>query len=126
MSFTNFRGTAEFNTVNGALRLNDVSGWLKGRTRNGSLHVSLGGKEWAGAGLDVETHNGAVHVSVPEGYSAELETATRRGRVDIELQNLAGQRAPGDWKIRLGAGGARVRAVTTNGSLTVRRHPAAT
>ena len=74
-----------------------------------------------GAGLDAETSNGPVMLSVPAAYSAHLVTGTINGPVQIEipltLQGRIGRRIETD----IGSGGAPVRAVTTNGPLVVSR-----
>ena len=54
-------------------------------TRNGGLNVTLSGDRWDGEGLDVETSNGGVTVTIPDGYNAELETRTVNGGLRIDF-----------------------------------------
>jgi DUF4097 and DUF4098 domain-containing protein YvlB len=85
--------------------------------------VELEGRGWEGAGLDAETVNGPVHLAVPEGYSARIETGTVNGPIDIDFP-LTVTLQPGrrrQFTTVLGSGGAPIRVVTTNGPLTVRR-----
>jgi hypothetical protein len=109
----------QLRAVNGPLVLTRVGGDVHGRTTNGPLHVSLSGKRWEGAGLDAETSNGPVTLSVPASYSAHLVTGTVNGPlqlgIPITLQGRIGRRIETD----IGSGGPTVRAVTTNGPLTV-------
>jgi hypothetical protein len=62
-----------------------------------------------------------VHVTVPSGYSAHLETGTVNGGVDIDfpvtVQGKLGRRITTD----LGRGGPTVRLITTNGGVQIRR-----
>ena len=115
-----FGGTASFHTKNGGVSLRGVAGDIKGETTNGGVNVELAGDRWDGAGLDVTTRNGGINIRMPEHYSAELEVGTTHGRlsigVPITVQGTIGR----SLTTVLGAGGARVRAVTTNGGVSVR------
>ena len=116
-------GNMRFDTTNGGVKLQDIGGRVNGETRNGGLNVTLSGSRWDGEGLDVETSNGGVTVSIPEGYNAEFETRTVNGglRIDFPITvqgELTGRRG---LSTTLGAGGPLIRARTTNGGVTVRR-----
>ena len=106
---------------NGPVALRGVSGDVRARTQNGPLTVNLDGERWTGKGLDAETTNGPVSIRIPDGYSARLETGTVNGpmRIDfpITLQGSIGRRI----ETTLGQGGPTIRAVTTNGPVTIRR-----
>lgn len=106
---------------NGSLRLEDVGGDVRGRTANGSLTVVLTESTWYGAGLDLETANGSVRVVVPDGYNAQLATATRWGRVTNDTGVPFTTENGRDLALTLGAGGPLLRAVTTNGRVSVTR-----
>jgi DUF4097 and DUF4098 domain-containing protein YvlB len=114
-------GTIRFDTTNGGVRLSDLAGQVSGRTRNGGLRVALGGSSWDGEGLDVETSNGGVTLSIPPTYNAQLETRTENGgfRFDYPL-TITGELSPRRGiSTTLGAGGAPVRVRTTNGGLKI-------
>jgi DUF4097 and DUF4098 domain-containing protein YvlB len=124
IAIESFRGTATFHTTNGGISLVDVAGDLRGDTRNGGINVQLSGTRWEGAGLDVETRNGGVKMSIPANYNAELEIGTVNGGVKIDFPiTIQGdlRRFPRNVSTRLGAGGSRIRAVTTNGGVVVSR-----
>lgn len=124
IAIENFHGSANFHAINGGVNLVDVSGDLRGDTRNGGIHVQLSGTRWEGAGLDVETRNGGVKMSIPADYNAELEVGTVNGGVKIDFPiTVQGdlRRLPRNISTRLGSGGPRIRAVTTNGGLMVSR-----
>jgi hypothetical protein len=113
----------ELETVNGPLMLRGVSGDVRARTENGPLSVSLTGRSWRGAGLDASTENGPVRLSMPRGYSCMLETGTINGPMKMHIPivvqgrvNLRNQQ----FTTKLGDGGPRVRATTTNGPAIVR------
>jgi hypothetical protein len=121
LAIDDFRGTAQFRCQNGGVSLRNVGGDIRGATTNGGLNIDLSGDRWDGAGLDVETHNGGIRIAVPEIYSAELETATTNGRVNIDFPITVQGLISRQLTTTLGAGGARVRAVTTNGGVSVHR-----
>jgi len=115
-------GHARLSTVNGGIHLDGVGGKVEGSTSNGGLHVNLSGSEWQGEGLDVRTTNGGVHLEIPEGYNARLETSTVNGGVHSDLPVSGGRgrhRSGGRIETDLGRGGATLRLTTTNGGLHV-------
>jgi hypothetical protein len=79
----------------------------------------LTGSRWQGGGLDAETTNGPVQLSIPEGYSAKLTTGTENGPVAGAFVgvSLGGRRR--HVSMVIGSGGAPVRVVTTNGPVVV-------
>jgi hypothetical protein len=116
-------GNMRFDTTNGGVKLVDIGGRVNGETRNGGLNVTLSGSKWDGEGLDVETSNGGVTLTIPDGYNAELETRTVNGslRVDFPITvqgELIGRRG---LTTTLGSGGPLVRARTTNGGVKIAR-----
>jgi hypothetical protein len=123
ITIANVTGAITFDTTNGGVRLADLSGRVNGRTRNGGVNVMLGGSSWEGEGLDVETSNGGVTLSIPARYNAQLETRTVNGgfRFDYPL-TLSGELSPRRGIITtLGSGGAPVRVRTTNGGLKLQQ-----
>jgi hypothetical protein len=87
------------------------------------LSIVLTGPAWNGDGLDAETHNGPVTITVPEGYSAQLEASTVNGPlrsdIPITLQGDLSHHRVRSINTAIGGGGARIRAVTTNGPLVI-------
>jgi len=114
-------GSIRFDALNGGVSLIAVEGDVRGRTRNGGLHVELAGSTWHGEGLDVETTNGGVTIEVPSGYSAELETGTENGGIDLDFPVTVRGRIGRRLNTTLGDGGPLVRAMTTNGGVRVVR-----
>jgi len=114
-------GEIRFNTMNGGVRLTDLAGDVQGTTRNGGLSVQLAGSQWDGAGLDVETRNGGVQVTIPEGYNAEFETGTRNGGIRVDFPVTVSGEIRRHLETTLGSGGPTVRVMTTNGGVKVGR-----
>jgi len=114
-------GRMELDAENGPISLSSVSGDVRARASNGPLAVDLTGTRWEGRGLDAETTNGPVELTLPERYSARLETGTVNGPMNIDfpitLQGRIGKRISTD----LGSGGPPIRVVTTNGPVIIRR-----
>jgi DUF4097 and DUF4098 domain-containing protein YvlB len=125
VSISNVIGNLEFKTVNGGLSLRRVGGYVHGRTTNGGVSIELDGDRWEGQGLDVTTTNGGVNLRVPRNYSAQLEAHTSNGRINadepqVQTQTQPGRRSTG-ISTPLGAGGAVLKVVTTNGGVFLSR-----
>jgi hypothetical protein len=112
-------GTMQLRTVNGGLSLAEVGGDVHARTQNGGLRVELSGSKWDGAGLDAETQNGGVRLEIPARYAAQLETGTVNGRINTEIPITVRGQISRRLSIPLNGGGPTVRALTTNGSVSI-------
>ncbi len=123
ISISSVEGAIEFETTNGGVSLSDVAGDVKGKTKNGGVSVNLSGSSWKGSGLDVETTNGGVHLSMPESYSARIEAGTVNGGFKSEIDQLNVERTDRTRAVRintnLNGGGAPIRVVTTNGGVKI-------
>jgi DUF4097 and DUF4098 domain-containing protein YvlB len=115
------RGQIEFETTNGGVSLTRLSGAVHGHTTNGGLHVELAGDRWEGGQLDARTTNGGVSVSVPSNYSAHLETGTVNGHINVEFPVTVHSKIDRQLSIDLGSGSPLVRAITTNGGVSIKR-----
>jgi DUF4097 and DUF4098 domain-containing protein YvlB len=123
LSVRDVAGHIRATTTNGPLALDNVAGDVRVRADNGPLSVRLTGSRWDGAGLDAETRNGPVTLTIPDGFAASLEVGTVNGPVssDIPLTVTGSQRRGGRVHAAIGGGGAPVRVVTTNGPASIRR-----
>jgi DUF4097 and DUF4098 domain-containing protein YvlB len=81
----------------------------------------LKGTKWQGAGLDLQTTNGPVNLSIPEGYNAHLETGTVNGPMRFDFPVTVQGRIDRRLSLDIGSGGPTIRVVTTNGPVIVRR-----
>jgi len=121
ISVRDLRGTVRFRARNGGINLENVAGDFKGETSNGGISVDLSGNRWDGEGLDVETNNGGVKIDMPEQYSAELEAGTTNGRLNIDFPVTVQGSLGKHINTTIGGGGAKIRAITTNGGVSIRR-----
>ena len=121
ISLEDVRGAITFQTQNGGVSLASVGGDVKGRTTNGGLSINLTGDKWDGSGLDIATTNGGISWLVPQNYSAQLTTSTSAGGVDANLPVVKNGTRGREIATTLGKGGAPVKAVTTNGGISIRQ-----
>jgi hypothetical protein len=121
IAIDDFRGTATFHAKNGGLALRNVGGDLRGETTNGGVTLDVTGDHWDGPGLNVETHNGGINLNLPKGFSAELEAGTTHGRVSIDFPVTVQGSIGRHLETTLGSGGPKLRAITTNGGVTIRQ-----
>lgn len=121
ISISDVNGRLEFRAQNGGVNLRRVGGTVRGGTTNGGLNVELAGDRWDGEALDVSTTNGGVSMSIPENYSAHLETGTVNGHLSIDFPVTVQGDITRELSANLGSGGATIRAMTTNGGVKIRR-----
>ncbi len=112
-------GQLRAETHNGGLSLAALAGDVRAETTNGGVSVELTGDTWEGSGMDVETRNGGIKVSIPQGYSAELETGTVNGRVNIDFPVTVQGQLGRSIETTLGDGGPTVRVKTKNGGVKI-------
>lgn len=113
------RGNIQFDAQNGGVHLTNLAGSVHGHTQNGGLHVELAGTRWDGEKLDVTTTNGGVHVTMPEGYAAHLETGTVNGGIHIDFPITVHGQISKQFSTDINGGGPLVRVMTTNGGVHI-------
>lgn len=121
IAIADVNGRIDFTALNGGVVLKRVGGAVRGSTTNGGLIVELSGDRWDGESLDVSTTNGGVIMSVPENYSAHLQTGTVNGSVNVDFPVNVQGRLTKQVAFDLGSGGALVKAMTTNGGVHLKR-----
>ena len=121
LGVTGVAGKMDLQTTNGSVSLTDVGGDVHARTQNGSLNLQLAGARWDGAGLDAETQNGSVRMGIPSAYAAQIETGTVNGRMTTDFPITVQGRIGRRLSLPLNGGGTPIRAMTTNGSVTLSR-----
>src|SRR5215218_3439243 len=85
ISIADVNGKIDFSALNGGVVLKRVGGAVRGSTTNGGLMVELNGDRWDGESMEVSTTNGGVIMSVPENYSANLQTGTVNGGISVDF-----------------------------------------
>lgn len=121
IAIADVNGRIDFNAMNGGVVLKRVGGTVRGSTMNGGLVIELAGERWDGDSLDVSTTNGGVILSVPENYSANLQTGTVNGGVSVDFPITLQGRINKQIAVNLGSGGPMVKAMTTNGGVHLKR-----
>lgn len=121
IAINDVNGRIDFTALNGGVVLKRVGGAVRGSTTNGGLVIALSGDRWDGETLDVRTTNGGIIMSVPENYSAYLETGTVNGGVSVDFPVTVQGRITKQIALNLGSGGATVKAMTTNGGVHLKR-----
>jgi hypothetical protein len=122
ISIEDVSGDLRFTTEFGGVDLSRVSGTVIGQTKFGGVDIELEGDRWEGERLDVSTEFGGVTLRLPQGYSADLETGTSFGSVDVGFP-VSIQGRIGDMKrirTQLGAGGAPIRVITKFGGVSIK------
>ncbi|UOQ96210.1 DUF4097 domain-containing protein [Hymenobacter sp. 5317J-9] len=115
----NMQSEVKFHATNGGVSLDNLGGQVTGQTVNGGLSINLSGKQWEGKGLDVATTNGGIRWRVPQDYSAQLFTSTNMGNIRANFPVTKTGFLRRELATSLGKGGAQVKAVTTNGGVSV-------
>lgn len=113
-------GRMDLRAVNGSVTVTNAGGDVRAETTNGSVRASLSGTTWTGNYLDLETTNGSVTLDIPRNFNAQLETGTVNGGLHIDFPVTVQGRIRDRLSTRLGAGGPRVTARTTNGTVRIR------
>jgi hypothetical protein len=122
LSVTGVTGRMRLEARNGPISLQDIGGDVVARAQNGPLSVVLSGTQWDGAGLDAETVNGPVTLTVPANFNAQLETGSANGPftsdvpITMTISGRIGRRFTGT----LGQGGPLIRVMTSNGPVRIR------
>ena len=119
ISLDNLLADVKFRATNGGVSLTGMGGQVSGRTINGGLSINLTGRQWDGQGLDVATTNGGISWRLPRDYSAQLFTSTNVGNVRANIPVTKTGFLRRELATSLGSGGALVKAVTTNGGVSV-------
>jgi DUF4097 and DUF4098 domain-containing protein YvlB len=124
ISLSDVRGRIEFDTKNGGVRLTRVAGDVSGETRNGGIQVELTGRTWEGGQLDARTMNGGVTITMPENYSAHIQTETVNGAISSDFPvpiTVQGRIRPRNLDFNVGSGGPLIHVTTKNGGVKLQR-----
>ena len=114
-------GDVHATTTNGGISVIGGAGRVSGGTTNGGVSIDLTGRSWSGEGVDLRTTNGGVTMHVPAGYSARLETGTVNGGINLDFPVTVEGLVNRTIRTTLGEGGALIRAMTTNGGVSLIR-----
>jgi hypothetical protein len=108
----------EANTVNGRIAVSTSKGPIVANTVNGSIEANM--QELAGGDVKLTTVNGSVSAGLPLRINANIDAETVNGRVETEFPvKIVGKISPRHLRGTLGNGGATLKLVTVNGSITL-------
>jgi hypothetical protein len=117
------RGSVDARTTNGGIRLEDVEGAIRARSTNGGVQVSYASGRPAVDRVDLQTTNGPITLSLPEGASARVDASTRNGGITTDFPLTVEGRLGRNLSGTLGSGdGPEIRMQTTNGPIRLRRN----
>ena len=128
----------EPHTVNGTVRVADVTGEVRASTVNGDVEAySLGGPvevETVNGDVDARmgrvgtrdmrfgTVNGSVTLALPAALDADVELDTVNGHFDADYPlTLSGRVNPRHLRATIGRGGPRLKVSTVNGSVKLKK-----
>jgi len=115
-------GDLSARSTNGNIQLRQVGGDVSGGTTNGNVRVELAGDAWVGDGVDIRTTNGSIELNIPADYNGVLEAATVNGSINVDFPVTVTGKISKKLYAELGDGGALIKAVTTNGSVRIRKN----
>lgn len=107
-------------TVNGGIDARSLGGPVTARTTNGGISVRMG--DAGSQDLSYHTTNGSIEIELPASFDADVEMRTTNGAIETDFPvTVQGRFSPRHLEARIGNGGRRLEARTTNGSITLRK-----
>lgn len=121
VSVTDVSGDVTATTVNGSVRLSRVtSKSVEGTTVNGG--ISYDGTLSRDGWYRFTTHNGPIHLVVPQGTGATVQVSTFNGDLQASFPISITEAGRGKQiRFTLGTGGARIELDSFNGKIRLRR-----
>ncbi|HWN08615.1 MAG TPA: DUF4097 family beta strand repeat-containing protein [Pyrinomonadaceae bacterium] len=116
------RGEVRASLVNGKVKASDLSGEVNLSTVNGGIEVNAAGVAES-KGVNLNSVNGSIVLSVPSGASAQVKASTVHGPItnDFGLTVEEGQYVGRNLTGQIGSGGPRIRLNNVNGSISIKR-----
>jgi hypothetical protein len=117
----NVRGPVRANSGNGDVRVTTVQGPVSATSGNGDLLVRMTELR-APSDMEFTTGNGRIEVTVPAEFNADIDASTGNGgiRTDFPIQ-VSGRISKTRLRGTIGQGGRRLRLVTGNGEIEIRK-----
>jgi hypothetical protein len=115
------RGPVRANSGNGDVRVTTVQGPVSATSGNGDLLVRMTELR-AASDMEFTTGNGRIEVTVPAEFNADIDASTGNGgiRTDFPIQ-VSGRISKTRLRGTIGQGGRRLRLVTGNGEIEIRK-----
>ena len=120
LAITGATAEVRAHTVNGGIDARSLGGPVLARTTNGGINVRMG--DSGSEDLEYSTTNGSIEIELPDGLNADVEMRTTNGGIASDFPLTV----QGRWNSRrvngrIGQGGRRLVAKTTNGEIALRR-----
>jgi DUF4097 and DUF4098 domain-containing protein YvlB len=107
-------GTAELTTSGGSIRISESGGKISARTSGGGIRAEL--LDFTDD-VELRTSGGSIRITLPETSGFDLDLTGIR--VNTELRNFTGSSERNSIKGKIGAGGPKLTARTSGGSVTL-------
>ena len=92
-------------------------------TTNGKITAEL--LSLGSQGCELQTTNGAIHITLPQNIRADLDASTTNGSVTSALPlSLRGEISQRGMEGKINGGGPALKLRTKNGGITIERAPA--
>ena len=105
-------------TINGRVAVNTSTGPVNATTINGSIEANM--QALTTGDVHLTTVNGSVRAGLPRQINAEIDAQTVNGRVETDFPvKIVGKISPRHLRGTIGNGGATLKLVTVNGSITL-------
>ncbi|MFL6209728.1 MAG: HEAT repeat domain-containing protein [Pyrinomonadaceae bacterium] len=130
LTVNNARDTVHVGDFDGPVRLNGVSGGVSIAQAAGSADISrvsgsvvVNMARVGSAGIRVQDVSGTVSVRFLEDLNADLQTANIKGKVYVEVPNVAvqGEMKNADFRAKIGTGGAALTISDVTGTVRLAR-----
>lgn len=120
-------GALDLETEDGSIVLEARPSVLRARTADGTIRLRIESDTTMTGDWDVQTGDGSVTLSLPNGFNGLLDAETRDGSVRANHPAIADEQRSGDsreerrrsMKATLGSGGRTVRVRTGDGSIRI-------
>jgi len=121
VSIENVRGPVTAHSGNGDIRVSAVRGPVSAQSGNGDLYITMSELQLSGD-MEFTTGNGRIEVTVPEGFNADIDASTGNGGIQTDFPiQVSGRITRTRLRGTIGQGGRRVRLMSGNGSIELRR-----
>ena len=112
-------GRHDLETTNGRIEVVNCSGSLDASTTNGSINAELA-QATKGQPMTFETTNGRITVTVPTDFAADVDAGTTNGSIHTDLPITTSRVSRNSLRGSINGGGTPVRMRTTNGGIEIR------
>jgi hypothetical protein len=117
----NVRGPVTASSGNGDVRVRAIRGPVSARSGNGALIISMDEMS-RDDNMDFTTGNGRIEITLPGDFSAEIDASTSNGGIQTDFPiQVTGRMTRSRLRGTIGRGGPRIRLVSGNGSIVLRR-----